>query len=155
MKHRIAGNKFSRDQKQRKALFKSLINSLLLNGQIKTTEAKAKRVRVLAEKLINTGRKGTLHTRRLVHSYLQNKQTVGILVNELGPAFVGYQGGFTRIIKLGCRKGDNAPMARLELLEKPAEKVKKPAKKAKKESNKKETTKKEVKTVEDKKETKK
>lgn len=124
MKHRIAGNKFSRDRAQRKALFKSLINSLIINGQIQTTEAKAKRVRVLAEKLINIGRRNDLHSRRQVHSFLQNKAVVGKIVDELGPKFVGYKGGFTRIVKLGFRRGDNAPLARLELLEKATLKLK-------------------------------
>lgn len=122
MRHRVAGKKLSRDRKQRKALFKNLISALVIKGEIKTTESKAKAVRRLAEKLITKGRGGTLHARRQIGAFLQNKEAVNKIVDELGPIFKNRPGGFTRIIRLGQRRGDNAPIVRLELVEKPAKK---------------------------------
>lgn len=122
MRHRIAGKKLSRNLKQRKALFKNLINALILHGAIKTTESKAKTVRRLAEKLIAKGKGGTLHARRLVAAFLQNKKAVNKIVDELGPIFKHRPGGFTRIVRLGQRRGDDAMMVRLELVEKPKDK---------------------------------
>lgn len=119
MRHQVAGKKLSRDRKQRKALFKNLINALILYGEIKTTESKAKAVRRLAEKLIAQGRKGTLHARRLITAFLQNKRVVNKIVDELGPIFKTRPGGFTRIVRLDQRRGDGAMMVRLELVEKP------------------------------------
>jgi large subunit ribosomal protein L17 len=137
MKHRVSGQKFSRDHSARKALFKNLINSLVINGKIVTTEAKAKRARSLTEKFITTGKNNSLHSRRLIAAYLQNKTAVNKIVDELGPLFLNRPGGYTRIIRLNPRRGDNAPMARVELVEQPTprpEKVKKekPAKTVKK-----------------------
>jgi large subunit ribosomal protein L17 len=119
MRHRINGKKLSLDHDQRKALFKNLINSLILHGQIKTTEAKAKAVRRLAEKLITKGKEQTLHARRLIAAFLQNKKAVNKIVDELAPLFKKRPGGYTRIVRLGERRGDNAPIVRLELVEKP------------------------------------
>lgn len=119
MKHRVAGKKLSRDLKQRKALFKNLINALIIHGAIKTTESKAKAVRRLAEKLITKGKEGTLHARRLIGAFLQNKEVVSKIIDELGPVFKKRPGGFTRIVRLGRRRGDKAMMVRLELVEKP------------------------------------
>jgi len=121
MRHRINGKKLSLNHDQRKALFKNLINSLILNGQIKTTEAKAKAVRRLAEKLITKGKEQTLHARRLIAAFLQNKKAVNKIVDELAPLFKKRPGGYTRIVPLGERRGDNAPMVKLELVEKPEE----------------------------------
>jgi len=117
MRHRIAGKKLSLNHNQRKALFKNLINSLIIHGQIKTTEAKAKVIRRLVEKLITKGKKQTLHARRLIAAFLQNKKAVNKIVDELAPLFKKRRGGYTRIIRLGERKGDNAPMVKLELVE--------------------------------------
>lgn len=120
MKHRVAGKKLSRNLKQRKALFKGLINSLVIHGGVRTTESKAKTVRRLAEKLITKGKEGTLHARRLVAAFLQNKEAVGKIMDELGPVFKNRSGGFTRIVRLGQRRGDDAMMVRLELVERGA-----------------------------------
>jgi len=125
MKHRIAGRKLSRDRSARKALFKNLINSLVLNGRIETTEAKAKSVRPLAEKLITIGKKNTISARRRIASYLQNKLAVHQIVAEISPLFRSRPGGYTRITRIGNRRGDNAFIVRLELVEKPV--AKKPA----------------------------
>ncbi len=120
MRHRIKGKKLSRTSSQRKALFKGLINALVIHGEIKTTESKAKAVRGLVDKLINKGKKGTLHSRRLIAAFLQNKLAVNRIVDELGPLFAKRTGGFSRITRLGVRRGDNAMMVKLELVEKPA-----------------------------------
>ncbi len=118
MRHRVSGKKLSLDRDKRKALFKNLINALVIHGQIKTTEARAKAIRGLVEKLITRGKQQTLHTRRLIAAFLQNKKAVNKIVDELGPLFKKRPGGYTRIVRLKERRGDNAPMVRLELVEK-------------------------------------
>lgn len=118
MRHRVAGKKLSKNSSQRKALFKNLISSLIIHEAIKTTEAKAKAVRILAEKLITQGKTGTLQARRAIAAFLQNKIVVNKIVDDLGPLFKGRPGGFTRIVRLGQRAGDGAMMVRLELVEK-------------------------------------
>ena len=120
MRHRVKGKKLSRTSSQRKALFKGLINALVIHGEIKTTESKAKAVRGLLDKLITKGKKGTLHSRRLIAAFLQNKMAVNRIVDELGPLFAKRPGGFSRMVRLGARRGDNATMVKLELVEKPA-----------------------------------
>jgi len=119
MRHKISGKKLSLNHDQRKALFKNLINSLILHGQIRTTEAKAKGVRRLVEKLITRGKEQTLHSRRLIAAFLQNKKAVNKIVDELAPLFKKRPGGYTRIVRMGERRGDRAPMVKLELVEKP------------------------------------
>lgn len=121
MRHKISGKKLSLNYKKRKALFKNLINTLVIRGEVRTTEAKAKAIQRLVEKLITKGKKQTLHVRRLITAFLQNQKAVAKIVDELGPLFKKRQGGYTRIIHLGERKGDNAPMVKLELVEKPAQ----------------------------------
>jgi len=122
MRHQVTGKKLNIDRNQRKALFKSLINSLVIHGQIKTTLAKAKAIRRLAEKLITKGKDQTLHSRRLIAAFLQNNKAVNKIVDELGPLFKKRPGGYTRIVRLGNRVGDDAMMVKLELIEKPAKK---------------------------------
>jgi large subunit ribosomal protein L17 len=119
MRHQVAGKKLSRSQGQRKALFKNLINALVIQGKIKTTESKAKAIRGLVDKLITRGKTGTLQARRMIGAFLQNKIAVRKIVDELGPLFKTRPGGFTRMVRLGRRRGDNAMMVRLELVEKP------------------------------------
>lgn len=123
MRHRVKGKKLSRNSSQRKALFKGLINALVIHGEIKTTESKAKAINGLVDKLINKGKKGTLHSRRLIAAFLQNKKAVNRIVDELGPLFAKRKGGFSRIIRLRARRGDNAQMVKLELVEKPVVKT--------------------------------
>ncbi len=147
MRHRVKGKKLSRTSSQRKALFKGLINALVIHGEIKTTESKAKAVRGLVDKLINKGKKGTLHSRRLIAAFLQNKLAVNRIVDELGPLFAKRSGGFSRMVRLGARRGDNAMMVKLELVEKPA-KVKIKEKEEKKTSSNKTSQPKEVETKE-------
>lgn len=109
----------SLDRAQRKTLFKNLINALVIHGEIKTTESKAKAVRGLIDKLITRGKTGTLQARRMIGAFLQNKIAVKKIVDELGPLFKKRPGGFTRITRLGPRRGDKAMMVKLELVEKP------------------------------------
>lgn len=124
MRHRVAKKKLSRHRSHRKALFKNLINSLITHGEVRTTESKAKAVRPLVEKLITKGKTGTLQTRRVILAFLQNKNAVNKVVGEISPLFKNRPGGYTRIIRLGRRRGDDAMMVKLELVEKPAEKEK-------------------------------
>lgn len=131
MKHRVSGKKLSRDRVHRKALFKNLINSLVIHGQIKTTESKAKAIRGLVDKLITKGKAGTLHSRKLIAAFLQNKKAVSKIADELAPLFKKRPGGFTRIVRLGKRRGDDAMVVRLELVEKPEAEVEKTKKQKK------------------------
>jgi large subunit ribosomal protein L17 len=131
MKHRVAGKKLSRSRNQRKALFKNLINALVIKGEIKTTESKAKAVRGLVDKLITRGKTGTLQARRMIGAFLQNKQAVHHIIDELGPLFKTRAGGFTRMGRLGRRRGDDAMMVKLELVEKPKAKEEKSDRKKK------------------------
>jgi len=125
MRHRIAGKKLSRHRGHRKALFKNLINSLIIHGEIKTTESKAKAVRRLVDRLITRGKSGTLHARRLIAAFLQDKKVVNRIVDEIAPIFKNRPGGYTRMTRLGRRRGDDAMMVKLELVEKPKEKEEK------------------------------
>ncbi|KPJ70649.1 hypothetical protein AMJ51_01330 [Microgenomates bacterium DG_75] len=119
MRHRLAGKKLSRSRSHRKALFRNLLSALILRGEIKTTESKAKAISRLFDRLTTKGKKGTLHARRIVAAFLNNKQAVNKLVDEIAPRFKDRPGGFTRMIRLGRRRGDDAMMVKLELLEKP------------------------------------
>lgn len=94
----------------------NLVSSLIAAEAIVTTEAKAKALRPIAEKIITKARKGGLHNHRQVLAYLGDKEVVGKLMDEIGPRYADRPGGYTRILKLGPRQGDNAPMARIELV---------------------------------------
>ena len=118
MRHRVSGKKLGRNIKKRKALFKNLITSLISHGEIKTTEAKAKAVKRLVDKLITKAKKGTLHARRQILSFLARKEAVEKLFKEIAPRFKNRQSGFTRTIKLGPRRGDNALMVLMRWTEK-------------------------------------
>lgn len=100
-----------------KAILANLATSLFEYGAITTTEAKARRLRPFAERLITKARRGDLHNRRQVMSVIRDKTVVHVLFTEIGPRFANRPGGYTRITKIGPRKGDNAPMAVIELVE--------------------------------------
>jgi len=119
MRHRKIGRQLSRNSSHRKATLQSLSIALIKNGAIKTTVAKAKELRRVAEPLITRAKVDSVHNRRTVFSRLRDKESVGILFNELGPRYVERPGGYTRIIKCGFRAGDNAPMAYIELVDRP------------------------------------
>ena len=101
----------------------NLATALFEHGRITTTEAKAKRLRPLAERLITFAKRGDLHARRRVMTVVRDKSVVHTLFTEIGPNYAGRQGGYTRITKIGPRKGDNAPMAVIELVEPMLEQV--------------------------------
>jgi len=117
MRHRVFGRKLGRDVKSRKALFKNLINALIEHQEIKTTEAKAKAIKGLVDKFVSRAKKKDLHSRRLVFSFLQNQKMVNKLFEEIAPRFRQRSSGFTRIIKLGRRKGDAAMVVKMEFVE--------------------------------------
>src|SRR3954470_23503446 len=100
-----------------KLLLANLAKSLFEHGRITTTEAKARRLRPVAERLITKAKKGDLHNRRIVMRTIRDKSVAHVLLTEIGPRFANRPGGYTRITKLGPRKGDNAPMALIELVE--------------------------------------
>ncbi len=117
MRHRKAGKKLNRSGGHRRALYRNLLKDLFRYKRIKTTEAKAKAIQGNAEKLITLAKEGSLHSRRLALSYLPDSVAVKSLFAEIGPLHKDRSGGYTRILKLGSRKGDNAPMVLLELVE--------------------------------------
>jgi large subunit ribosomal protein L17 len=120
MRHKISGRKLDRPSDERRALFKMLVADLMRHERLRTTEAKAKEVRPLAEKMITLGKDGTLHARRQALSYINDKDVVKKLFDEIAPRFAARHGGYTRIIRLGPRLGDGAPMAQIELVERSA-----------------------------------
>ena len=119
MRHRKIGRQLSRNSSHRKATLQSLSTALLTHGAIKTTVAKAKELRRVAEPLITRAKNDSVHNRRTAFARLRDKEAVGILFNDLGPRYKERPGGYTRIIKCGYRSGDNAPMAYIELVDRP------------------------------------
>ena len=117
MRHRKAGRQLRRTSEQKLALMRNLATSLIENGAIETTVAKAKELRPFVEKLITKARNGTLHARRLAGRHVQKRAAADKLFQEIGPRFAKRPGGYTRILKTGHRKGDGADMARIELIE--------------------------------------
>ncbi len=117
MRHKIAGRKLGRTSGHRRAMYRNLVTDLLNYEKITTTEAKAKEVRGLAEKMITLGKKGGLHPRRQALSFIFDKKVTEKVFTELAPKYAERHGGYTRIIKLGPRLGDGAAMVQLELVE--------------------------------------
>lgn len=116
MAHRIDGRKFSRATDHRLAMFRNLVTDLLKHERLITTEAKAKEVKGLAEKVITLGKRGDLSARRRALRVVYDKSIVSKVFDELGPRYADRPGGYSRIIKLGPRRGDGARMAQLELI---------------------------------------
>ena len=114
--HRVSGRKLSRYKDQRRALLRGLTSELIQHERISTTLAKAKETRIVAEKLITHGKKGTLHHRRLALSQIPNKGVVKKVFDDLAERYAQRPGGYTRIIKLRPRQGDGAKMAVIELV---------------------------------------
>jgi large subunit ribosomal protein L17 len=117
MRHQKTGKKLGRDPAHRKALYANLVCSLIEHGRVKTTEAKAKAVKPLAEQMITLGRRGDLAARRQAISKLRSVETVHILFDEVAPRFADRPGGYSRIVKLGPRQGDAADMVYLEFID--------------------------------------
>jgi large subunit ribosomal protein L17 len=116
MRHKVAGRKLSRSSAQRKALYRNLVTDLLHYEKITTTEAKAKEIRSLAERMITLGKDGKLHSRRQALSFIFDEKITEKVFNELAPRYAERPGGYTRIIKIGPRVGDGAPMVQIELV---------------------------------------
>src|SRR5678816_939561 len=116
MRHRNAGRKLSRNTSHRRALLRNLVTSFLEHGRLMTTLPKAKEIRPLAEKMITLGKQDTLHARRQVQAYLLKEAIAAKVFKTIAPKFAGRNGGYSRIIKLGNRKGDGADVAIIELL---------------------------------------
>lgn len=119
MRHQKAGRKFSRTSTHRDAMFTNMAASLIKSGLIRTTLPKAKELRRVAEPLITLGKTDGVANRRLAFSRLRDKEAVGTLFTVLGPRYATRPGGYLRILKCGFRAGDNAPMAYVELVDRP------------------------------------
>jgi large subunit ribosomal protein L17 len=116
MRHRKAGRKFGRNPSQRKALLRQLAISLIMNDRITTTEAKAKELRVVVEKLITIAKDDSDHSRKLVMSRIDNEKAATRLFDVVAPRFEEGNGGYTRMAKLGVRHGDAAPLVLIEFV---------------------------------------
>lgn len=145
MRHRKKGNHLGRTASHKKALMRNLAAEVFEHKEIRTTLAKAKELRSYVERLITYGKKGTLHHRRLAFQFLQNKQAVKTLFDEIAPLYEDRAGGYTRIIKLGNRKGDNAAISIFQLVG--FEKIKPKAEKKKKKAEEKPKVEEEQKTT--------
>ena len=119
MRHRNSNRKLNRTSSHRQAMLRNMATSLLRHEIIKTTLPKAKELRRVAEPLITLGKNATLANRRLAFSRLRDRDIVGKLFSELGPRYLARNGGYLRILKCGFRNGDNAPMALVELVDRP------------------------------------
>jgi len=116
MRHRKAGRKLGRVSSHRKAMLSNMTTSLLKHERIITTDAKAKELRSVAEKVITLGKRGSLHARRQTLSLIRDRQVTKKVFDELSSRYSDRQGGYTRIIKIGYRDGDNAPLSVVELI---------------------------------------
>ena len=110
------GRRFGGSSAHQKSMMANLVASLIAAEAITTTEAKAKALRPIAEKMITKAKKGALHNHRQVVSFLRDREMAAKLFDEIGPRYTDRPGGYTRILKVGPRHGDNAPMARIELV---------------------------------------
>ena len=116
MRHRIAGYQLNVKTDHRRAMLRNLAAGLFEHGQIETTLPKARAVQPFVEKLITKAKKGGLHNHRQILSYLGDEEITAMLMDQVGPRYADRPGGYTRILKLGPRQGDKAPMAKLELV---------------------------------------
>jgi large subunit ribosomal protein L17 len=117
MRHNKSGRRLGRNSSHRKAMLRNMVTSLIDNERITTTDARAKEVRKLAEKMITLGKRGDLHARRQAMSVIFDKNVVAKLFERLAPRFEKRAGGYTRIIKLGNRLGDNASVSIIEFVD--------------------------------------
>ena len=120
MRHRLGLRKLNRTSSHRLAMLRNMIASLLRHEVIKTTLPKAKELRRVAEPILTLGKNPSLANRRLAFARLRDREMVTKLFDELGPRYATRNGGYSRILKFGFRKGDNAPMALIELLDRPS-----------------------------------
>ncbi|MBW2649661.1 MAG: 50S ribosomal protein L17 [Deltaproteobacteria bacterium] len=122
MRHRKAGRKLGRTSSHRKAMMRNLVTSLLEHEKVTTTDAKAKELRGVADKMITLGKRGTLHARRQALSFIRDNRVTKKVFEELSSRYTERAGGYTRVIKIGNRNGDNALLSMIELM--PEEKKK-------------------------------
>jgi len=116
VRHRKKGRKLSRTSSHRKATLRNMVTSLFRHERIETTTAKAKELRPYAERLITLARRGDLHSRRLARQKIEDREVLGKLFDDIAPRYMERPGGYTRILKLGNRKGDAAEMSLIELV---------------------------------------
>jgi large subunit ribosomal protein L17 len=121
MRHGKKGRKLNRTASHRKAMFANMAASVIEHEQIMTTLPKAKEIRSIVDKLVTLGKRGDLHARRQAISQIQDQTQVRKLFDEIGPRYADRHGGYTRVLKAGFRKGDNAPMAVVELVDRNVE----------------------------------
>ncbi len=116
MRHRVSGRKFGLEKDHRDLMMINLVSSLVEHGRINTTLARAKELRGVAERMITHAKKDTIHYRRLVYKLLKNRDLVKKVFDEIAPKMADREGGYTRVLKNGFRKGDCAPMAIIEFV---------------------------------------
>lgn len=131
MRHRLEGRKFGIEADHRRLMMRNLVKSLVIHGRLTTTLAKAKEMRRFAERVVTYGKQDTVHGRRLAYSVLGSRTLVKKLFDEIAPAMMDRNGGYTRVLKSGFRKGDSAPMAIIEFVKTATEAPKKDHIKAK------------------------
>jgi len=131
MRHKVSGRKFGREKGHRDLMLKNLVASLVKHERINTTQARAKEIRSLAERVITYGKKGSVHHRRLAFKVLKNRDLVKKVFDEIAPRFETTEGGYTRVLKNGYRRGDSAPMAIIEFTQREEVKEEPKAKKKK------------------------
>jgi large subunit ribosomal protein L17 len=117
MRHRVAGKKLNRSPAHRRALFRNLVTALLQYEAVRTTDAKAKELKRWGDRMITLGKQGTLHARRRAAALVHGRTIVKKLFDELAPRYQARQGGYTRVVKLGIRAGDAAPVSIVELVD--------------------------------------
>jgi len=128
MRHRVEGRNLGREADPRRLMMRNLVKSIIDHGRITTTLAKAKEMRRYVERVITYGKQNTIHARRLAYSVLGNRDLVKKLFDEIAPAMMERNGGYTRVLKAGYRKGDAAPMAIIEFVDETAKPATKPKK---------------------------
>lgn len=116
MRHRKSGRRFDMPTSQRSAMFRTITTAVLEHGSVLTTEARAKESRRFVERMVTLGKRGSLHARRQAMAFVYDPKVVRLLFDEIAPRYADRPGGYTRVVKLVQRKGDNAHMARLELV---------------------------------------
>jgi len=117
MRHNKSGRKLGRNSGHRNAMMRNMVTSLIEHGRITTTDSRAKELRKLVDRMITLGKRGDLHARRQASQVIRTRQVLAKLFDQVGPRFKDRPGGYTRIIKLGNRLGDNAPQSIIELVE--------------------------------------
>jgi len=114
MRHLKAGRKLNRTSAHRKALMRNLVKALIHRRRIRTTDAKAKEMRGWADRMVTLGKRGSVHARRRAYAFLGSRSLVRVLFDEIAPCFAERNGGYTRVLKLGARRGDAAPVSLVE-----------------------------------------